>query len=94
MFIPEQSSGTINVKFKVDTDKLGGTSLVVFEKLYDEDNDKVASHEDINDADQTVEITKKPTPNTGIETGIASLAAIGVISLLASKKLSNKKSEN
>lgn len=94
VFIPEQSSGTINVKFKVDTDKLGGTSLVVFEKLYDEDNDKVASHEDINDADQTVEITKKPTPNTGIETGIASLAAIGVISLLASKKLSNKKSEN
>lgn len=92
VFTPEAESGSITVKFKVDTSKLAGKDLVVFEKLYDEDNDEVSSHEDINDEGQTVTITKKPNPNTGATiTGITSLAAIGAASLIGAVKANKKK---
>ena len=92
VFTPETESGTITVKFKVDTSKLAGKDLVVFEKLYDEDNDEVSSHEDINDEGQTVSITEKPNPNTGATiTGITSLAAIGAASLIGVTKANKKK---
>ena len=92
VFTPETESGAITVKFKVDTSKLAGKDLVVFEKLYDEDNDEVSSHEDINDEGQTVSITEKPNPNTGATiTGITSLAAIGAASLIGVTKANKKK---
>ena len=92
VFTPETESGAITVKFKVDTSKLAGKDLVVFEKLYDEDNDEVSSHEDINDEGQTVSITGKPNPNTGATiTGITSLAAIGAASLIGVTKANKKK---
>lgn len=94
-FTPEAESGTITVKFKVNTSKLAGKDLVVFEKLYDEDDDEVSSHEDLNDEGQTVKITSKPNPNTSATiTGITALAAVGVASLIGVSKTSKKKDED
>ena len=57
-FTPSQSNGTVNLTFEFNSNELGNTSLVVFEKLYL--NDKlVASHEDISDEGQTVKIIYK-----------------------------------
>lgn len=48
-------TGTVTMDFTFDADQLNNTSTVVFEYLYPEDEDTpIASHEDINDADQTV----------------------------------------
>lgn len=40
--------------FTVDTSDYGGYSLVAFEYIYDADGNLLASHEDLEDADQTV----------------------------------------
>lgn len=54
-----EENGTLTMDFTFDASELGGTSTVVFEYLYpgDQDNHEdtpYASHEDINDEDQTV----------------------------------------
>lgn len=88
-FIPEKSDGTIQMKFTVDTSKLAGKSVVVFEKLFDEENDEVAKHEDINDQDQTVVINHKANVHTGINAGIGALALAGAaaaIGLMATRR--------
>lgn len=54
-------SGTVKMDFSVNAEKLGGKKLVVFEKAYYGDGE-VAEHEDINDKDQTIEVTKTVTP--------------------------------
>lgn len=65
-FTPENANGTVALNFSVDTTKYEGKSLVAFEKLYDANNVLVASHEDIEDKDQTITVGKKPnTPSNG-----------------------------
>ncbi|MDO5708554.1 MAG: VaFE repeat-containing surface-anchored protein [Coriobacteriales bacterium] len=60
--IPETSSGTIQATFEVDASELGGRDLVVFELLMMADDEQIiASHEDISDGDQSVSVVKKPT---------------------------------
>lgn len=54
-----EENGTLTMDFTFDASELGGTSTVVFEYLYPGDQDNhgdtpYASHEDINDGDQTV----------------------------------------
>ena len=69
-FTPEKPDGEAEVKYDIDASKLNGTTAVVFEKLYESnqenavetdktnvtDRTPVATHEDITDADQTVYI--------------------------------------
>ncbi len=60
-FVPEEENGTVEVTFSVDKTKLSGTAAVVFEKVYnvDEDGeakDLIGKHEDLEDEDQTVYI--------------------------------------
>ena len=56
-FTPKESDGTIDVTFTVDTTKLEGKNIVVFEKLY-YSNVEMSKHEDINDKDQTITVPK------------------------------------
>lgn len=89
-FVPTTANGSVEVKFTVDTSKLAGKDVVVFEKLFDQDNDEVAHHEDLNDADQTVHI-KDHTPGTGIEAGITALAGLGALSAINALRTRKKK---
>lgn len=62
-FTPESKNGSIEVEFEIDTSKLGGKELVVFEELYDMEGNLLIDHKDINDKDQTVKVNKKPVEN-------------------------------
>ena len=58
-FTPETPSGSVEIQFTFDASDLSGHSLVAFEKLYivgEKTGEEIASHEDINDKDQTVSI--------------------------------------
>ena len=64
-FTPENSEGTTDVTFTVNTTNLAGKDLVVFEKLYYGDVE-FASHEDLNDKNQTITVNTPETPKTTI----------------------------
>ncbi|MDO4466807.1 MAG: VaFE repeat-containing surface-anchored protein [Bacillota bacterium] len=55
-FIPKQEVGTVDVVFSVDGNLLRGKRIVVFEKLYNKENEEIVSHEDFKDKNQTIEI--------------------------------------
>lgn len=61
IFTPEKESGEVELEFPLDASKLGGKSVVVFEKLFLKDTE-IASHEDIDDADQTVTYEEPKEP--------------------------------
>ena len=63
-FTPETADGTVEVTFTLDASNLGGKSLVVFEQIYQAET-LIASHEDIEDEGQTVEITEPEKPTLG-----------------------------
>ena len=79
-FIPEAADGTVEMEFVFDAEQLGGKSVVIFEKLFDE-GIEAAVHEDIHDEGQTITFRKKEhgklTENppereeeeTGVQTG-------------------------
>ena len=52
-FIPDSPDGTVELTYTFDASALAGTSVVVFEDLYQGEN-VVVSHADINDEGQTV----------------------------------------
>ncbi|WP_368146380.1 VaFE repeat-containing surface-anchored protein [Collinsella aerofaciens] len=54
-FEPEDTEGKVKVTFSVDTSTLSNKKLVVFEKL-EADGNVIASHEDLTDEGQTVEV--------------------------------------
>lgn len=54
-FEPEDAEGKVKVTFSVDTSTLSNKKLVVFEKL-EADGSVIASHEDLTDEGQTVEV--------------------------------------
>ncbi len=54
-FEPEGTEGKVKVMFSVDTSTLSNKKLVVFEKL-EADGNVIASHEDLTDEGQTVEV--------------------------------------
>lgn len=58
---PESPTGSIQVKFEVDTTGMAGTTFVAFERL-ETDGKLVASHENLDDADQSVNVIKRETP--------------------------------
>ncbi|MBQ0064455.1 MAG: VaFE repeat-containing surface-anchored protein, partial [Firmicutes bacterium] len=55
-FIAKQSSGNEDVLIKVDGELVKGKNLVVFEQLFNEEGSLVASHEDIHDKNQTIQV--------------------------------------
>lgn len=57
-FTPEEASGTVELTYTLDTSTLAGTTIVVFETLY-QDGVEIASHADINDEAQTITINPK-----------------------------------
>ena len=63
-FTPESADGTVELTYTLDASSLAGTSIVVFETLYS-DGVEIASHADINDEAQTVEITEPEKPTLG-----------------------------
>ena len=58
-FVAESENGEVTMEFQIDTNNLGGRSLVVFEELFDMEGNLIVEHKDINDKEQTVEIEKK-----------------------------------
>ena len=79
----ESGNGTVELVFTFDASKLAGESAVAFEKCYEGD-EVVATHEDLNDEDQTVEITK---PEVEIsKTAVADSAELPGAKLIITKK--------
>lgn len=79
-FTADKENGTATVEFTVNTNSLQGKSLVVFEKLYDSKDVEIASHEDLEDNDQTVVVPVAPaTPKTG---DMAWLLILGLLLLV------------
>jgi hypothetical protein len=56
-FKPEKSSGAVDVEIKFDTTGMNEHSLVIFEDLA-KDGQTVAEHQDLEDQDQTVTVTR------------------------------------
>ena len=63
-FTPESADGTVELTYTLDASTLAGTTIVVFETLYS-DGVEIAAHADINDENQTVEITEPEKPTLG-----------------------------
>ena len=63
-FTPEAADGTVELTYTLDASALAGTTIVVFETLYS-DGVEIAAHADINDENQTVEITEPEKPTLG-----------------------------
>ena len=57
-FTPESADGTVELTYTLDASSLAGTSIVVFETLY-QDGVEIAAHADINDEAQTVTINPR-----------------------------------
>lgn len=73
-FIPQNSSGSVEVVFNLDGSSLGGKAIVVFETLA-RGNIVYGEHKDINDRRQTIEFTDISTravdSTTGLHMGFA-----------------------
>ena len=63
-FTSESADGTVELTYTLDASTLAGTTIVVFETLYS-DGVEIAAHADINDENQTVEITEPEKPTLG-----------------------------
>ncbi|MEG2418829.1 MAG: VaFE repeat-containing surface-anchored protein, partial [Eubacterium sp.] len=62
-FTPEKSDGTVDVIFTFDASSLKGKEIVVFEDLF-QDKDKIYTHADIKDKDQTIKFTESKIKTT------------------------------
>lgn len=66
-FVAETSDGTVEVEFRFDGRKLGGKTMVAFEKLYYGEK-LYAVHEDLEDEKQTIYIPKIDTTAVNTKT--------------------------
>ena len=64
-FVPETPDGTIDVEVEIDTREHAGHDIVFFEKLADEQESIIATHEDIDDDGQTVSFSESENPGKG-----------------------------
>ena len=81
-FTPTTNQGVYNMAFYVDTTELAGHELVVFESVYRDDK-LVASHEDINDEAQTIEVIYLVTyaSNYNSKEGSKDVIANGIVKI-------------
>ena len=97
-FTPKAADGDITVEFHVNTkdllpeDQAGSVELVCFEYVYD-GKVLIGSHEDLNDKDQTVQISNNPSPVTGARDFVPYFIAIAML-LLASAVVVMRKKKN
>ncbi len=63
-FTAEDADGTVDVEVSLDTTELAGHDIVFFEKLADEQENVIATHEDIGDEGQTIELPEPDVPKT------------------------------
>lgn len=91
-FVAERESGTVDLEFDLNAEKLDGVNLVCFEEVYRlDDKGKisklVAEHKDLNDDMQSVSIMKKEITKTGDRAKIVlyilglAIASIAVIAI-------------
>lgn len=71
-FTPKEANGAVDVEFTFNTTGLGNQTLVVFEEVY-EINDEgkevlVGEHKDLNDEGQSVRVVERENPKTGDNT--------------------------
>lgn len=57
-FVAEADKGTVSVNITFNGQTLQGKNLVIYERLYDENDNLMAKHEDINDSGQTIKMTE------------------------------------
>lgn len=89
-FAPAEPSGSVEVTFSFDGSELAGHRTVAFESLA-LDGEVVATHEDIHDEGQSVDIVEKPSPDihktklaqTGDTNKIVPLVCLAVVAALA-----------
>lgn len=87
-----EGNGTASVSFKLNTSKIAGKELVAYEKVYDDKGKLVATHEDINNRDQTIRVAQPTIPRTGdgsllyMYLGLFLLSFIALASLTAIKR--------
>ena len=89
-------SGSVEVEFDLNAEKLAGRSTVVYEYLK-KDGEIITSHTDIKSSSQTVKFKKKPgrsSPNTGDGTGINLLWYLLVITVSFGGLLLTAKNRN
>lgn len=63
-FIADKKDGIIQIEVDLDLSTLKGKEIVAFEKIY-QNGKLIATHEDINDKDQTIQIQAPELPLTG-----------------------------
>ncbi|MDO4176709.1 MAG: VaFE repeat-containing surface-anchored protein [Bacillota bacterium] len=92
VFTPENSSGSLKMDYELDSEGLGGSTVVAFERLY-QGNNLIAVHEDINNKAESVDITKPMDrePDTGDGMNLLILAFALAISGLAGLTVIMKK---
>lgn len=69
IFTPQTASGSVKVEFVLNTLDLNGKVIVVFESL-EYKGKEIASHTDLTDTNQTVEVRKRSVPKTGDENNL------------------------
>ena len=94
-FVAEKSNGTIELSTVVEAKYLTQGKLVAFETMY-EKGKEIASHRDINDADQTILLKKPRLPKTNIGSNLTAyvnmlLGSGALVALLDSKRRKRSK---
>jgi hypothetical protein len=91
-FKPTTSNGSIALEFTFNGTGLAGTSVVVFEELYEGINLE-AYHRDINDLGQTVALkdAPRPIPKTAVDESLTPWALLSGVALWAVFELVKKK---
>lgn len=88
-FTPAEPNGSVEVTFSFDGSELAGHRTVAFESLA-LDGDVVATHEDIEDEGQSVDLVEKPSPGnptaglaqTGDTNNVVPLICLAVVAAL------------
>ncbi|TYC50064.1 LPXTG cell wall anchor domain-containing protein [Weissella muntiaci] len=89
-FLATAVDGSVNVEFNFDASNLGGKDLVVFENL-ETDGSVIATHADINDSGQTVNVKAvSELPNTGM-VATAWLSILGLVVIIGLSVFAFKK---
>lgn len=78
-FTPSSETGSVDVTYQIDAEKLAGKSIVFFEFVY-RDNELIALHTDINDKGQTITFFPD-VPKTGDSTKPVIFVIISLVSL-------------
>ena len=65
VFSNSEMNGSTSLTFSFDAETLEGKSVVVFERLYDEEGHLLIIHEDVSDAEQTISFPKVRTLASG-----------------------------